>query len=129
MEVRLELGAVVRLDDVDAKRQAPKDFVDDLDRRALVAGVVDLEHANAGAIVDRRELTQVLPRQRRKRGRLSADGIRRLGELGFIWAPYDHEMVTALMAYRAKHGDCNLPEGYAQDARGELTRVKSCNTP
>ena len=36
----------------DPERQAPEDFVDKLDRRALIAGIVHLEHSNARAIVD-----------------------------------------------------------------------------
>ena len=56
----LELGAVVGLHDVHAERQPPQDVVDEADRRALVAGVVDLEHANARAVVDGRELIEAL---------------------------------------------------------------------
>ena len=46
MEVGLELGAIVRLHDLDAKRQPASHVVDEPDRRALVAGVIDLEHAD-----------------------------------------------------------------------------------
>jgi hypothetical protein len=61
VESRLKLGAVIRLDDLHAKRQAPTDFVDEPDGRALVAGVVHLEDANAGAIVDGGALVESFP--------------------------------------------------------------------
>jgi hypothetical protein len=48
--------------DVDAKWQPAYDLVNELDRRALVAGVVDLEHADPGTIIDGGELIQALPR-------------------------------------------------------------------
>jgi hypothetical protein len=58
MELGLELGAVVRLHDEHAERQAVQDFVDERDRRALGAGVVHLEHVNPRAIVDGGELIE-----------------------------------------------------------------------
>src|SRR5262245_12532461 len=58
VEMGLEFGAVVGLNDVDAEGQSPEDVVDECDGCPLRAGVVDLEHANAGAIVDRRELVK-----------------------------------------------------------------------
>ena len=51
VEVRLEFGAIVGLNDVDAERQSSDDIVDEGDGRPLIAGVVDLEHANTGAII------------------------------------------------------------------------------
>jgi len=61
VELGLELGPVVGLHDVDAKRQTPDDLVDELDGGRLIAGVVDLEHPDAGAVVDGRELVETLP--------------------------------------------------------------------
>jgi hypothetical protein len=58
VELRLELGAVVGLHHVDAKRQTSKNFVDEQDRRALIARIVDLQHTNPSAIVDGRELKE-----------------------------------------------------------------------
>src|SRR5688572_442714 len=58
VELRLKLGAVVGLNDVDAKRQAAQDIIDERDGGPLRTGVVDLEHANAGAIIDRGELIE-----------------------------------------------------------------------
>ena len=64
VEVGLEFGAIVGLNDVDAERQPPEDVIDECDRRPLIAGVEDLQHANAGAIVDRRELVEPPARAR-----------------------------------------------------------------
>jgi len=64
MEVGLELGAIVRLHDLDAKGQPAAHFVDEPDSRALIAGVIDLEHADPGAVVDGRELIQPRARAR-----------------------------------------------------------------
>jgi hypothetical protein len=58
MEARLELGAVVGLDNEDSEGQAPKDFIDKSDGGGLVARVADLKHPNPRAIVDRGELKQ-----------------------------------------------------------------------
>jgi len=64
MELRLELGSVVSLHDVNAKRQALPDLIDEPDRRPLVACIVDLEDANAGAVIYGRELIQPFARAR-----------------------------------------------------------------
>ena len=45
-----------RLHNMDAKPQPPEHIVDEPDRRALVAAVVDLEHTDPRAVVDRGEL-------------------------------------------------------------------------
>jgi hypothetical protein len=42
VEVGLEFGAIVGLDDVDAERQATQDVIDELDGCPLIAGLVDL---------------------------------------------------------------------------------------
>jgi hypothetical protein len=58
-------SAVVGLHDVNAKRQAlPPHVVNEPHRRALVAGIVNLEDANASAVVNRRELAQPFVRAR-----------------------------------------------------------------
>jgi hypothetical protein len=64
MELRLELGAVVGLHDVNAKRQALSHFVDESNGGALVARIVDLEDADAGAVINGRELIQPFARAR-----------------------------------------------------------------
>lgn len=64
VELRLKFGPVVGLHDVDAKRQAPTHFVDEADRGALVARVVDLQDPNPRAIINGRELIQSLARAR-----------------------------------------------------------------
>ena len=58
MELRLELGAIVGLNDVDAKREAPPHLVHEADRGALVARVEHFEYANPRAVVDRGELVE-----------------------------------------------------------------------
>jgi hypothetical protein len=62
VELRAELGAVVRLHELDAERQAANDLVGEVDRRRLVARVVNLEHPNARAVIDGRELVEALLR-------------------------------------------------------------------
>jgi hypothetical protein len=64
MELRLELGAVIRLHDVDAEGYAPKYCIDELAGRALGARVVYLQDANPGAVVDGGELIQPSVRSR-----------------------------------------------------------------
>src|SRR5687767_14160745 len=61
MKVRLEFGAIVGLHDLHPEWQPSKHFVDESNRRPLVAGVVDLEHSDTRAVVDRRELVEPLP--------------------------------------------------------------------
>jgi hypothetical protein len=58
MKLRLELGAVIGLNDVDAERQSAHHLVNELDRRALIARVEDLEDPDPRAIVNRGELKQ-----------------------------------------------------------------------
>src|SRR5215469_6812002 len=58
VEAGLELGAIVRLDDQDSKGEPPDNLVHEADGRRLVAGIVDLEHPNARAVVDGRELIE-----------------------------------------------------------------------
>jgi hypothetical protein len=62
VKLRLELGPVIGLDHEHAKRQAPHDLIDEEAGRTLVAGVVDLEHPNPGAIIDRGELIEAAAR-------------------------------------------------------------------
>src|SRR5689334_20615127 len=62
MKFGLKLGAVVCLNDVDSKRQAANHLVGKTDGRALRAVVVNLEHPNASAVVDGRELVEPLLR-------------------------------------------------------------------
>ena len=50
VEVGLEFGAIVGLNDMDAEGQSPEDVIDECDRRPLIAGIVDLQYANVGAI-------------------------------------------------------------------------------
>src|SRR5262245_8306848 len=60
VKARLELGTVVGLDNQHSKWQTSQYLVDEADRRALVARVVDLQHAEPRAVIDRRELIEPL---------------------------------------------------------------------
>jgi hypothetical protein len=62
MELRLKLRAIVGLNDVNAKREAAPDFVDEANGGALVTRVVHLEDTNPRAIVDGGELIEPRPR-------------------------------------------------------------------
>jgi hypothetical protein len=62
VELGLELRAVVGLHRQDAERQPAADVVDKPNCRPLVAGVEDLQHADAGAVVDRGELIEAFAR-------------------------------------------------------------------
>src|SRR5262245_18292449 len=64
MKVGLEFGTVVGLDDQDAEREPAQHFIDESNRRPLVAGIEHLQHANARAVVDRGELVQPFPSPR-----------------------------------------------------------------
>lgn len=61
VEVGLELGAIVRLDYEHPERESTDDFVHKADGSLLVADIVDLEHADARAVIDSRKLIQTLP--------------------------------------------------------------------
>ena len=57
-------------------------------------------------------------RQFRRKGKLSQQQFDRLDALGFIWDPRKarwHEMLERLVAYKAGHGDCNVPQCYEPD--------------
>jgi hypothetical protein len=54
--------AIIGLDHKDAKGQPPNDFVHEADRRSLITGIVDLEYADARAIIDGGELIEPLLR-------------------------------------------------------------------
>src|SRR6185503_916390 len=58
VKLRLKLGPVVRLHRPHPERQPPPDVVDEADRGALIARVKDLQHADARAVIDRRELIE-----------------------------------------------------------------------
>jgi hypothetical protein len=56
----LELRTIVGLDEQNSEGQAPEHLVDEADSGTLIAGVLDLKHPDAGAVVDSRELIQTL---------------------------------------------------------------------
>jgi hypothetical protein len=53
---RVELGAVVDLEDLDLERRTLDDEVDELDRGGLVERRVDAQHPQPGPVVDRGEV-------------------------------------------------------------------------
>jgi len=57
-------------------------------------------------------------RHRRKLGRLSEEQIRRLDSIGFAWSPCDEaweNMFRALVKFREKYGDCDVPSHWAEN--------------
>lgn len=60
VKLGLKLRAVVRLHDKNSEGQTTNDLVDELDRRGLVAGIENLQDANARAVVDGCELIEPL---------------------------------------------------------------------
>ena len=62
VELGLELCAIVSLQHMDTERESLSDLVEEPDRRALVAGIVDLENPDTGAVVDRGELVEAFAR-------------------------------------------------------------------
>ena len=73
MKARLELRPVVGLHDVNPEREPAHDIVHELDGRPLVAGVEDLQHADARAVIDRRELVEPRARARNPLEKLHID--------------------------------------------------------
>ena len=60
VEAGLELGTVIGLDDENPEGKPPQDLIDEPDGRGLIAGIVDLKHPDACAVIDRRELVEAL---------------------------------------------------------------------
>lgn len=59
-----------------------------------------------------------MQRYRRKIGELSARCVDRLDKLQFVWSPTDvvwNEMFQRLMAFRKKHGTCDVPSQWPED--------------
>ena len=53
-----------------------------------------------------------------KKGKQDKDRIKRLENIGFEWSPIDsqwEEMFIALKVYKDKHGDCNVPQRWAEN--------------
>src|SRR6185503_6615408 len=116
VEARLEFGAIVRLNYTDAERQAAPDFVDELDGRPLIAGVVDLEDPEPRAIVNRRELIEASPSpwDPLEKLHVQLQPVARLGLLVALPAGRVRPMfligrqpVQAVLAQNAVHGRCS----------------------
>ena len=59
----------------------------------------------------------------------------RLEALGFVWtpghtggAPREEEKLARLAAYKAEHGDCNVPRGWAEEW-GLVAACSCCLVP
>ena len=69
---------------------------------------------------ENRELAKWASRQRNrfKQGKLSADLVKRLNELEFVWYPLEHAWETQfkkLQAFKEANGHCNVPKLYQED--------------
>ena len=73
VKVGLELGAIVGLNDKDAEGESPEDVINEGDRRALIARVKNLQHANPRAVVDGGELIKPPARARDALEKLDVD--------------------------------------------------------
>ncbi len=62
MKLRLKLRAVVRLNNENSKWKPADNLVDELNRSALIAAVVNLQHPDTSAVVDSSELVKALGR-------------------------------------------------------------------
>ena len=59
-------------------------------------------------------------RRRKRKGMLARERVRQLDRMGFVWEPkavHWEEMYAALVRYRAKYGDCNVPRGWPRNRR------------
>jgi hypothetical protein len=60
------------------------------------------------------------PGHRRQQAYMTAERVARLDALGFVWVEAEAEresQLARLTAYKAAHGDCNVPTGWAVDAQ------------
>ncbi|MBF0323216.1 MAG: helicase associated domain-containing protein, partial [Magnetococcales bacterium] len=58
-------------------------------------------------------------RQSNRREQLSPERVQRLNDIGFTWDSREilwEEMFALLMLYREKHGDCNVPDPWPENA-------------
>jgi hypothetical protein len=62
VKVRLKLGAVVRLDDLDPEGKPTNDVIDEFDGCGLIAGVKNFKNSQAGTVIHRGELVEPLAR-------------------------------------------------------------------
>ena len=113
VEAGLEFGAIVGLNHADAERQATPDFVEELDGRPLIAGVIDLENPDPRAIVNRRELIEAGPAPRDSLEKLHVE-LQPVAGLGLLVAfpagrvrsmfLIDRQPVQAVLAQNAVNG-------------------------
>ncbi|MCX6981027.1 MAG: Helicase associated domain protein [Verrucomicrobia bacterium] len=66
------------------------------------------------------QLARWVANLRGRRGKLTDDQANRLGEIGFIWNPFEvawDEMFKALQEYRQINGHCNVPTKYPDNQK------------
>ena len=91
-------------------------MVDQLESFRRIHGHSNVPHA----VPRHRELFAWLNgvRSSKRSGRLVAERVRQLEELGVVWEPQQarwDKMFAALAEYRRSHGDCNVPYGWPKD--------------
>merc|ERR1712238_24712 len=60
----------------------------------------------------------VTQRTANKKGKLNADQIKRLDEIGFVWDVFKQQWencYTLLMKYKDREGDCKVPRSHKED--------------
>ena len=72
-------------------------------------------------------------RHRKRQGLLDRERIRQLDRLGVVWEPNHQKwekMFADLVAYRDKHGDCNVPLRWSENPRlaSWVQRQRTCRT-
>jgi superfamily II DNA or RNA helicase len=63
-------------------------------------------------------LARWVRKQRGRRAELSKERVQRLDQIGFVWELLDNqweEMFAALVAYKQRHGDCNVPARWPEN--------------
>jgi hypothetical protein len=68
----------------------------------------------------------------RRKGKLSAERVRRLDELGFTWDDREERwegMLAALVEYKKSHGNCDVPTGWPANPRlaAWVNTQRTCN--
>src|SRR5437660_3050872 len=68
--------------------------------------------------IDNPHLARWASKQRQRRTELSKERIKRLEEIGFVWEILDNqweEIFTALVAYKQRYGNCNVPARWPEN--------------
>jgi hypothetical protein len=91
-------------------------------------------HCRIPTSKDYSRLRQWVIRQRvaSRKGKLSADRIRKLCRLGFVWDQQEEQwkrMLAALVKYKKVHGNCEVPGGWPQNPKlaAWVNRQRKCD--